>query len=341
MPSRKTNAANLYGGGATPLQFTHTQTVAASTWTIDHNFGVPGSLRAVAYDNGGIWMPIVGIQAVGENQAVVTFDQPRAGRVDVFADDAYEFNAVKVHSQIDLAGLELTVSQQGRLLANGVRLVTENELGANGLSPLFSDVRGKPTTLAGYGITDGVQSLIEPSSELAWKDITSELFARTSGSAAPSLSLFRGMLYAWQFSPTTTQSLYATFHVPHDYAPGTPIRLHVHWSGDRCVGQHQGAVGVRVLHRQGPRPGTVPGFQLHLRGAELHRALLPHGSGDRRHLVPVHRAGRADPRPSLPRRVPRERHLPPRLVRVHLRRALPVRPTRHAQPRAELLHAMR
>lgn len=230
MPSRKTNAANLYGGGAAPLQFTHTQMIAASTWTIDHNFGVPGSLRAVAYDNGGIWMPIVGIQAVGENQAVVTFDQPRTGRVDVFADDAYEFNAVKVHSQIDLAGLELTVSQQGRLLANGARLVTENELGANGLSPLFSDVRGKPTTLAGYGITDGVQSLIEPSSELAWKDITSELFARTSGSAAPSLSLFRGMLYAWQFSPTTNQSLYATFHVPHDYAPGTPIHLHVHWS---------------------------------------------------------------------------------------------------------------
>ena len=82
MPSRKTNAANLYGGGAAPLQFTHTQTIAASTWTIDHHFGVPGSLRAVAYDNGGIWMPIVGIQAVGENQAVVTFDQPRAGRVE-------------------------------------------------------------------------------------------------------------------------------------------------------------------------------------------------------------------------------------------------------------------
>lgn len=50
----------------------------------------------------------------------------------------------------------------------------------------------------------------------------SELFARTSDSAAPTFTLFRGMLYAWQFSPNTMQSLYATFHMPHDYAPGRP-----------------------------------------------------------------------------------------------------------------------
>ena len=231
MPSKKMNAANLYGGGAAPLQFTHTQTVPAAAWVVDHNFGVPGSLRAVAYDANGVWMPHVGIQVASENRAVVSFAGACVGRVDVFADDAYEFAAIKVASQIDLGGAELTPGANGHILLGGSRIITERDLGNNGgLAPLFSDIRNKPTTLAGYGITDGIPSLTQAAPELAWRDITSEMFARTSGSAAPSLSLFRGMLYTWQFLPSTLQSLYATFHMPHDYAPGTPIYIHVHWS---------------------------------------------------------------------------------------------------------------
>lgn len=63
--------------------------------------------------------------------------------------------------------------------------------------------------------------------QLVWKDITG-VFRPDSGVAAPSVALFRGTaidgyLYA------AGDSADWTFHVPHDWAVGTDMYLHVHY----------------------------------------------------------------------------------------------------------------
>ena len=64
-----------------------------------------------------------------------------------------------------------------------------------------------------------------------WRDITSEIDARGSGANDPTFTVYTGTnFYAHQFSATTMQQVYVTYHVPHDYVPGTDIYLHVHWS---------------------------------------------------------------------------------------------------------------
>lgn len=64
-----------------------------------------------------------------------------------------------------------------------------------------------------------------------WREITSEIDARGSGANDPTFTVYTGTnFYAHQFSETTMQQVYVTYHVPHDYVPGTDIYLHVHWS---------------------------------------------------------------------------------------------------------------
>lgn len=64
-----------------------------------------------------------------------------------------------------------------------------------------------------------------------WRDITSEIDARGSGGNDPTFSTYTGTnFFLHQFSATTMQQVYITFHVPHDYVPGTDIYIHAHWS---------------------------------------------------------------------------------------------------------------
>lgn len=129
----------------------------------------------------------------------------------------------------------------------------------------FASLASKPTTLVGYGITDAVVTSVSPSftgtptaptpaaadnstqiattafvqahkqavlnveGGLGWKDLTSELVSR-GGSSAPALALFRGNIYAYQFAANSVDQLYSTFHIPHDYAPGTALYIHIHWA---------------------------------------------------------------------------------------------------------------
>ena len=71
--------------------------------------------------------------------------------------------------------------------------------------------------------------LIDPSAPtFGWKDLTGQIHVRGTGGSDPTMSLYRTPLRQFQF--TVNQEIFIEFHMPHDYAVGTDIFIHTHWS---------------------------------------------------------------------------------------------------------------
>lgn len=75
-----------------------------------------------------------------------------------------------------------------------------------------------------------------------WADLIGEVTDRVGGAAAPTWAAYRGNVYAYQFSNASTREAQLVFHVPHDYAPGTDLYIHAHWS--QIVVDSGGPAGV-------------------------------------------------------------------------------------------------
>lgn len=63
--------------------------------------------------------------------------------------------------------------------------------------------------------------------EVVWKDIIGTPINQGGGANAPTWALFRTDMNAWQFGIGDEE--YFMFHVPHDYAVGTDLNIHIHW----------------------------------------------------------------------------------------------------------------
>lgn len=64
-----------------------------------------------------------------------------------------------------------------------------------------------------------------------WDDITADLSSgKTAGANVPTWSNYRDGIYAYEFSATVMKEIWVTFHVKHDYAEGTLVYPHIHWS---------------------------------------------------------------------------------------------------------------
>jgi hypothetical protein len=59
-------------------------------------------------------------------------------------------------------------------------------------------------------------------------DLLGDQFSRNTGGTKPTLATYNGAVDAWQFSDG--DEAYLSYHIPHDYVPGTDIHLHIHWS---------------------------------------------------------------------------------------------------------------
>lgn len=123
--------------------------------------------------------------------------------------------------------------------ASGTAVVNEIALGAQ--------VTGKGSNTATYGttaITDhyfnggnvivskasGVGTKVDPAAPtFPWADIVGRYTVDTGGVGAPALLAFRGGSVR-QYAFDTADVMEIGFHIPHDYAPGTNIYLHVHWA---------------------------------------------------------------------------------------------------------------
>lgn len=65
---------------------------------------------------------------------------------------------------------------------------------------------------------------------LGWRDNIIELKVDASSPNSPTLDPFRGGILAWNFPAGETTEAHAAWHIDHDYATGTKLYFHVHWS---------------------------------------------------------------------------------------------------------------
>ena len=90
------------------------------------------------------------------------------------------------------------------------------------------------TAAIGDNMTLGISSDIyggKPTRTRGWRDITTQVTVRGVGANDPTFSVYTGTTFrAFSFSATTMNEVFAVFHVPHDWIPGTAIHLHAHWS---------------------------------------------------------------------------------------------------------------
>lgn len=133
-------------------------------------------------------------------------------------------------------------------------------------SPALTGVPTGPTATAGTNSTqlattefvrNNKSPVLNVEGGLGWRDLTSELVSR-GGSSAPALAIFRNGIYAYQFSAVSSDMLYATFHIQHDYAPGTPIFLHIHWSDNALIPWGVVRWGFEYTFARGHGEGSFP-----------------------------------------------------------------------------------
>lgn len=78
----------------------------------------------------------------------------------------------------------------------------------------------------------GVGIKIDPAiPAFGWRDLTAPVDVRGIGVNDPTFAVYTGTtLRAFEFSASTMNESFFTFHVPHDWVPNTAIYFHAHWS---------------------------------------------------------------------------------------------------------------
>lgn len=67
------------------------------------------------------------------------------------------------------------------------------------------------------------------SPDYGWRDIIGDINVKELGTGTPpSLNVYQSPLRAFQFG--VNDEVFNIFHMPHDWAPGTDIYIHAHWS---------------------------------------------------------------------------------------------------------------
>lgn len=101
-------------------------------------------------------------------------------------------------------------------------------------SPEGSNILSTGETKGRILVADGANGVSWQ--ELVWKDLIGSVTVRGTGPTSPALSAYRGGNID-QFAFSAGDEVMVEFHIPHDYAPGTDLYLHFHWS-------HNGATSI-------------------------------------------------------------------------------------------------
>ena len=98
----------------------------------------------------------------------------------------------------------------------------------NNISELYT---GQTTALAATGGSlDGRSVTVSSGTNYIWKDLLGDYHPPSGGGTNPSLATFIGGLQYNAFSASSMNEVWTMFHIGHDYAPGTVVYPHVHWS---------------------------------------------------------------------------------------------------------------
>lgn len=68
--------------------------------------------------------------------------------------------------------------------------------------------------------------------QYGWQDLRGNFIGSRLGIAAnsPTWTVVQGGVYGYTFGTTGTDEVWVNFHLPHDYVPGTPVYIHMHWA---------------------------------------------------------------------------------------------------------------
>ena len=83
-----------------------------------------------------------------------------------------------------------------------------------------------------------------------WKDIIGVVTAQGSGAGWPSFDVFIGTDIEW-FSFAAGDEAHFVFHVPHDYALGTDLYIHSHWSHNGTAISGNMTWEYKITHAKG------------------------------------------------------------------------------------------
>lgn len=75
---------------------------------------------------------------------------------------------------------------------------------------------------------DHSQNRITQDGVAYWKDLLGPIILPASGVTIPTWTQMQNNFWGWAFA--ISDRCWFTFHVGHDYAPGTPIYFHTHWT---------------------------------------------------------------------------------------------------------------
>jgi len=110
-------------------------------------------------------------------------------------------------------------------------LTVENDLQVDGDGVVTGGIEAQDKVFFDEASTGGIKMGDIATGTYGWNDITSEIKVRGTGSTDPNWSVINGTAFsAYEFS--VGDKCWMSFHLPHDYAKGTDVYLHVHWLPD-------------------------------------------------------------------------------------------------------------
>ena len=214
----------------------HNQPDLSAQWIVTHNFGILGDIDLSVYDNAGKPISYANLVVVSENQVAVNFTEPKLGTAVMYVSERIAAKLIAANS-VKIGDL-LVREQDMKLLIGGT------EASLKGHTHEMSEINGLMTEInllkssAGLSPNPSLNSLtvtndikVWQGQNGGWRDIISEVNARASGSNSPTFTrLGTSPFYAYKFAVDT--ECWMNFHLNHDYAPGTAVFPHVHYTTD-------------------------------------------------------------------------------------------------------------
>ena len=117
---------------------------------------------------------------------------------------------------------------------------------------------GKGSALS-YGELDGNFTDLDTRTKQGWRDNVIEMTTR-NGPTEPQMAPFRGGIYLLGFDKLTMMEVFGNFHIDHDYAMGTALYPHIHWTTDSTlIGTVRWGIEYTIAkgHQQAAFPTTT------------------------------------------------------------------------------------
>jgi len=95
------------------------------------------------------------------------------------------------------------------------------------------------------------------SPDFGWHDMIGTVSNRGTGGTQPGFNIWQGNIRAFEFA--VNDEVWVDFHMPHDYAPGTDLFLHTHWTHDSTlVTGGSITVGYDITYAKGHQQAAFP-----------------------------------------------------------------------------------